>query len=211
MPTNGAKPQHIKLRDKRNKPNGPFVWMTRELLESDAWRTADRATRVFVDWLMLEHMAHAGTENGNLIATFGQLTKWGISRGMIHKAQKEAIRRGLVYRTSEGAFNAGHWPNTFGLGWLPGRDGSPAPNRWKAYVAPKPTRSPPKRRAAPTLDIYRGTILGTVGNGSNPPVAADDMGHTVPNTVLGTVPNPILGKNASVWPGYTPEDMSWAH
>jgi hypothetical protein len=158
MPANGAKPLHIKLREKRNRPDGPFIWMTRELLESDAWRTADRATRVFVDRLLIEHMAHAGTENGLLVATFNDLVKWGISRRLIVKAQKEAIRRGLVYRSQKGcrSAGAGRRPHRFGLGWLPGHDGSAAPNRWKLYQAkPKP------RPGLPPVDINSSTRSGT--------------------------------------------------
>jgi hypothetical protein len=158
MPANGAKPLHIKLREKRNRPDGPFIWMTRELLESDAWRTAPINTVRFVMRLMIEHMAHAGTENGNLICTFDDLSKWGVGRRFIVKAQKEAIRRGLVYRTQKGcrSAGAGRRPHRFGLGWLPGHDGSAAPSRWKLYQAkPKP------RPGLPPVDINSSTPLCT--------------------------------------------------
>jgi hypothetical protein len=40
-----------KLKRKRNRPPGPFVWLTKELLESEAWITAPINTRRVVDRL----------------------------------------------------------------------------------------------------------------------------------------------------------------
>jgi hypothetical protein len=113
---------------------------------------------MFIDRLSVEHMAHAGTENGQLICTFEDLAKFGIHRTNVVKAQKEAIRRGLVYRTQKGcrSAGAGRRPHRFGLGWLPGHDGSAAPNRWKLYQAkPKP------RPGLPTGDINSSTDVCT--------------------------------------------------
>jgi hypothetical protein len=157
-----SKPLATKLREKRNRPpaDQPWVWFTRELLESDAWRTAPINTRRFVERLMLEHMNHGGTENGNLIATFEDCAKWGIRRESIPLAQDDAVKRGLVYLTERGisAPGAGRKPSRFGLGWLPGRDGTPAPNRWKRYLT-----SPVPQTVAPQ-DLKSSTGTGT-GNG----------------------------------------------
>lgn len=64
----GSKPLSIKLREKRNRPpqDEPWIWVSRELLESDAWTTAPIWTIRFVHRVMTEHMNHAGTENGYL-------------------------------------------------------------------------------------------------------------------------------------------------
>jgi hypothetical protein len=125
------------LRTKRNRPpqGEPFIWLTRELLESQAWRTMPIQTRRFVDRVLLEHMAHAGTENGRLIVTADQCVAWGIPRNAVTEAQRDAKRRGLVYLGEQGIWapRRGRRPNRFGLGWLPGYDGSPAPNNWKAW------------------------------------------------------------------------------
>jgi hypothetical protein len=125
------------LRIKRNRPpqGEPFIWLTRELLESDAWRTAPLQTRRFLERVMLEHMAHAGTENGRLVVTVDQCKAWGIPRNAVTEAQRDARRRGLVYLGEQGCWapRRGRRPNRFGLGWLPGHDGSAAPNNWKAW------------------------------------------------------------------------------
>jgi hypothetical protein len=112
-----------KLLEKRNRPphGEPWVWLTRELLESDAWRTASKWTRRFVELLMIEHMAHAGTENGRLICTADQCVASGIRRGEVTKAQRDAVARGLVYKSEEGFCSPGRGrkPHRFGLASLP--------------------------------------------------------------------------------------------
>ena len=129
-----------KLREKRNRPpaDQPWTWLTRELLESDAWRTAPRETLQFIFRLMLEHQAHAGTDNGRLVCTFDDCQAYGLLRKRIKAAQVDAIRRGLVYQSQNGvpAKGRGRQPSRFGLGWLPGHDASPAPHRWKAWHPP---------------------------------------------------------------------------
>ena len=133
----GSKPLHTKLREKRNRPpeGEPFVWFTREMSESDALRTAPARTIHFVLRLMVEHMDHAGKENGRLICTWDQCVAWGIPRKHVKAAQADAIRRGLVYQTEKGTASkgAGRRPSKFGLGWLPAHDGAPAANLWKRY------------------------------------------------------------------------------
>jgi hypothetical protein len=128
------------LRRKRNRPpkGEPFIWLSRELMESDAWRTAKIHTIRLVMRLMLEWMAHAGTENGRLACTYDDLVAFGIGRRLINRAIAGAVERGLVYRTEQGGLSAGDVkkPSRYGLGWLPGHDGSAAPNRWKDYRVP---------------------------------------------------------------------------
>jgi hypothetical protein len=135
-----------KLRRKRNRPpeGEPFVWLTRELIESDAWRTAPIHTKRFVERLMLEQMEHAGTENGRLICTYDDCVAFGIGRRFVNRAIKDAVRRGLVYRSEGGGLSAGavKKPSRYGLGWLPTHDASAAPNRWKLYHSPCPAHTP---------------------------------------------------------------------
>jgi hypothetical protein len=213
MPAMGAKPLHIKLREKRNRPpeGEPWVWMTRSLLESDAWRTAPPTTRRFVEFLMVEHSNHGGCENGKLIATFEQLEKWGIRRKSIPKAQRDAIRRGLVYRTEKGCRSAGRGrrPHRFGLSWYAGYDGSAPPNRWKAYRAspPLPRGRPFPRKAQPpttTQDIYSSSKTAPGANGANPwPLA-----NKVAKAPLDKVAKAPLGEHEYQEPEYTPMDIA---
>ena len=183
----GSKPVHVKLREKRNRPpeGEPFVWFTRELLESDAWRTAPINTRRFVERLILEHMAHAGSENGNLVCTFDDCVAWGILRKYVREAQADAIRRGLVYQSVQGKASpgAGRRPSVFGIGWLPRHDGGAAPNRWKVQGSTAPD----------TRQSLKGSShLGTKSNGGiqpKPPIAPPNK---VPKRALEIVPKRAL-------------------
>ena len=130
-----------RLRETRNRPppDEPWVWLTRELLESEAWRTMSRAAMLVVFRLMLEHMAHAGTENGNLVVTYGDFVKFGVHREALPRAIAEAAARGLIIVTERGRASTGpdRWPSRYALGWLPRFDGAPAMNRWKAWHLPR--------------------------------------------------------------------------
>ena len=49
----------------RSPPKGePWAWLTRELLCSPAWRAQGPNCRRLIDFLLIEHTNHAGTENG---------------------------------------------------------------------------------------------------------------------------------------------------
>jgi len=136
------------LLARRNRPpeGEAWVWHTRELIESDAWRTAPIHTKRFVDLLELEWMAHAGRENGRLICTYDDCVAFGIGRRFINRAIRDAVSRGLVYRSECGGLSAGGIKKSsrYGLGWLPAHDGAAAPNRWKLYrssLGPTPGKS----------------------------------------------------------------------
>ncbi len=78
-------------------PKGePFVCMTRELLVSVAWRARSANAARLIDFLLVEHMNHAGTENGNLKATHEQLRAYGLSANSIRDAVEEAEFLGLL-------------------------------------------------------------------------------------------------------------------
>ena len=132
-----------KLLRKRNTPPAgePWIWLTREMLESDAWRTAPINTRRVVDRLLLEHMAHAGTENGNLACTYQDFEKYGVTRRLVSKSIADAVARGLTIITQKGRASSGEhrWPSRYALGWLPTCDAAAAPNRWKVWVEPERT------------------------------------------------------------------------
>ena len=51
-------------------PGEPWVWHTRELITSDAWRSQSITCRRFIELLELDHMNHAGTENGHLMVQY---------------------------------------------------------------------------------------------------------------------------------------------
>jgi hypothetical protein len=166
--------KRIKLREARNRPppDEPWVWFTREMLESEAWCSCSIAERRVLDRVMIEHMAHAGTENGNLAVTYSDFVKFGIRRQSVPGAIRAAAAKGLLIVTAKGRRSSGpdRWPARYALGWLSLADGSPAMNRWKAWRK--------CRRSLPIGgNIESSTGSGTRENGRNP-------GALVPETTL---------------------------
>lgn len=73
-----------------------FIWHTRELLLSPAWRARSINCVRLLEFLEIEHLAHGGFENGSLLAPFDQFKRFGITRRLIPEAIREAERLGLV-------------------------------------------------------------------------------------------------------------------
>jgi hypothetical protein len=73
-----------------------FVWHTRELLMSLAWRSRSINTVRLLEFLEIEHLAHGGFENGSLLAPFDQLQDFGITRRLIKSTIQEAEALGLL-------------------------------------------------------------------------------------------------------------------
>jgi hypothetical protein len=143
-------------------PGESWVWLTREMIESEAWRSLSRVARLVIDRVILEHMAHAGTENGSLVVTYSDFVKFGIRRGSVKAGIVEAVERGLIVVTEKGRASVGpeRRPSKYALGWLPMKDGSAAGNRWKHWhhrsSVPRPLY---------TRDIESNTGSGTRENG----------------------------------------------
>jgi hypothetical protein len=93
----------------------PFIMLPRSLIQSDAWRSAGINTRRFVDFLLLEHMAHGGKENGKLKAPYGQLEQFNINARFVSEAIAEAEKLGLVDCHRGGMRVA----TTYTINWLP--------------------------------------------------------------------------------------------
>ena len=135
------------MTDKTQRPpeGEPWVWETRELRASDAWRSQSINARRFVDFLAIEHMSHRGRENGRLKAPYRQLEAFGVRARHIANAIRETEELGLVDCYRGGMRVA----TTYALTWLPLHDGTPASNRWRFYQNPKLEPFPkPKARAA---------------------------------------------------------------
>jgi len=126
---------------KRNRPPAgePWVWLTNEMITSPAWQAMSLAARKIVDRLMIEHMAHGGTENGNLIVTYADFRKYGIRDKTIASAIREAVALGWVQVISKGGKARGdiRHPSYYALAWLPWRDATPAKNTWRTVRSPE--------------------------------------------------------------------------
>lgn len=103
----------------RSIPKGePFVQHTREMTASDAWRCRSINVARLIDFLEIEHMNHAGTENGNLIATHSQLMRWGIGNRYIRVTIDEAKFLGLIRVRHGGRYAGRNDANRFTLTYL---------------------------------------------------------------------------------------------
>jgi hypothetical protein len=122
------------MSGKAQKPPAgePWVWQTRELLRSDAWRSLSINGRRFIDFLLIEHMSKGGRHNGKLMAPRRQLARFGISTHCLSSAITEAERLGLV----DCRHGKGRRPSVFVLTWLPMMDGSLPSNRWRTFHNP---------------------------------------------------------------------------
>ncbi len=111
--------------------NEPWVWRTRETTESDAWRCRSINLARLIDFLELEHMNHAGTENGDLIATHNQLVKWGIGKRYVTAAIDEGIYLGLIRVRRGGRWAGKNDASRYRLTYYADKYGNPATNDWK--------------------------------------------------------------------------------
>ena len=136
-----------------------------------------RAARLVVDRIMIEHMAHAGTENGNLVVTYADFVKFGVRRESLPAAIADAADRGLIIITEKGRASTGpdRWPSKYAVGWLPLKDGAAAPNRWKAWSPRSPLPG----------NIESSTGTGTRENGRKPRALVPKT-PLAPNTGSGT-------------------------
>jgi hypothetical protein len=124
--------------EKANRPpEGMWIWLTLEMMESPAWRALTHSARRVVDRIVIEHLKHGLQENGELIITFDDFENYGLDRGGIKPAIETAEALGFVALTERGQYGYGvaRRANKFRLTWLPRKDGSPGTNQWKRYTS----------------------------------------------------------------------------
>jgi hypothetical protein len=138
--------------------DGGFVPHTAELLKSAAWRARSIYLVRMLDRLEVEHMAHAGKENGFLQVTYDQFVEYGISRRFIRCTIEEGEQLGLLKVTARGFYAADGpiegRPSMYQLLYLPWKyvPGIGAPqyldptHEWLRFTGPKPKRRAPRRR-----------------------------------------------------------------
>ena len=128
-----------------------WVPHTAELIASPAWRARSISAVRLIDRLELEHMAHAGKENGHLTLTYQQMEREaGICRRLIGPTIAEVEKLGLVKVAHRGGYGGGarNNPSRYQLTYLPWKfipaTGAPIyqdpTNDWRAYRG-EPARS----------------------------------------------------------------------
>jgi hypothetical protein len=139
--TNRAGFLPLKTKKRLNTPpaNQPWGWFSFELLESGAMRSLSINARRVLDRIRIEHMSHAGLENGRLKVTWNDFVKFGISRRFITAAQTEVIAVGIVAIERPGRRAHGEdkgAPTEYRLTYLPVAepgDFRPPTNEWKQF------------------------------------------------------------------------------
>jgi hypothetical protein len=118
-------------------PSGEsWAWLTKEMLESAAWRALGIWERRALDRIWLEHMNHAATANGALIVTYKNFRDYGVRGDSIADAIEALDALGWIDITRRGkaSFEDQRFPSMYRLTWLP--QATPfalATNRWKTY------------------------------------------------------------------------------
>src|ERR1019366_6652689 len=124
-------------RRRRNKPiDTPFVPHRIEMLESPACRALSRGGHRVLARLEIEHLKHAGYENGKLPVTFGNFEKYGMDSHSIAPAQREVQALGFAEITERGRPSKSDFarhPNYWRLTYLHGAYGEEPTHEWKRH------------------------------------------------------------------------------
>ncbi|PCJ33549.1 MAG: hypothetical protein COA93_07255 [Alphaproteobacteria bacterium] len=129
-----------KFNDRLGPKKGQsWTWITQELIISAPWRRRTLNCVRFIEFLLADHMANAGQENGRLKATYDQLQKWGIRRPGIRPAIDEAEFLGLVRLSSQGGrYGTARKPSEYRLTFHPvivaHKSIASATNEWKGIT-----------------------------------------------------------------------------
>lgn len=159
------KPASFRREDVNRPPaDQPWCWISAELLNSPAWRARSINCIRLIEFLMREHMQHAGMENGNLAAPYDQLQAFGIGRRLIRPAIEEAEALRLIEVRRGGKRNAvedhvSRYRLTFYATRIKPPDGKPywqaATDEWKAVTAPMAAEIAPQIQARRTASKNR--------------------------------------------------------
>lgn len=120
---------------KKGRIDGPFIQHSNELLASPAWGVLNLTDRRLLDRLEIEHMAHAGTENGNLICTYSDFQKTGVRRASISGGLRRLQALGFIEIVEPGRLIAGEFrhPSIYRITYVTGN--VPATNEWRRIIS----------------------------------------------------------------------------
>ncbi len=118
----------------------PWFWIAIDMLGCPTFAALSITARRILDLLLIEYLCHAGTENGNLAATYRQLEAHGASKADIRKGFAELELCGFIQKTFQGfCIGNGGEPTRYGLTWFPTMRKSPeatvATDDWREKMA----------------------------------------------------------------------------
>jgi hypothetical protein len=165
---------------KRARPpeGSSWVWLTREMLESPAWCAMRLAARKVLDRLIIEHLAHAGLQNGALIVTYTNFQQFGVRRPSIAPAIVELETLGIidVVRRGGSAYAEFRNPSIYALAWLDRKDGTPPTSRWKTFET-EAAALEAVRRAVDGLRRNKAAALKCPGKNEKPDTKTYNAGY----------------------------------
>lgn len=117
---------------------GGWIAHRLHLVMSPAWRLAPIPLRRVLERLEIEHMRHAGKENGRLVVSYDQFVKFGVSRKAIRGALELGERLGLleVRQTHEWVGDV-RPPNQYRLTYVPEKDRKAPTDEWASLAEEK--------------------------------------------------------------------------
>lgn len=150
-----------------------FIAHRRTLIESDAWQGLSLVARRILDRLELEHLDHAGRENGQLIVTHDDFARFGIRRKSVSAGLSEVVLRGLVVVTERGRGGNADFrrASRYRLTYLPTILDAPT-DEWRSFVESTPDRD---------IESRGENAPGTVG-AKTPPKLRSLRGENAPET-----------------------------
>lgn len=155
-------------KHKTGRLESPFVPRTKTMLSSPAWRMLNLADRRVLNRLEIEHMAHAGTENGKLKCTYNDFEKYGVRRKSIAGSIARLEALGFIEVMQRGRKAAGgyHYPSQYRLTHVQGN--IPATNEWET-VKDKDDADRRIKAAKMKLDRQRTRRMKKFPSGDLPP------------------------------------------
>ena len=128
---------------RKNKISEQFVYYTREMISSPAYRALSLQGRKVLRRLELEHMAHGGQDNGKLPCRYHDFINYGCRRNGLSAALIEVEALGFAKTMTLGTRAFGNVPgkaSTFLLTYLHTADAPPA-NDWKKISSVEEARA----------------------------------------------------------------------
>lgn len=110
-------------RNRAKSIPGPFAARLVEMLEAPAYRVLSLSARRVLDRVEIELGHHGGNDNGRLPVTFENFEDYGLDRGSIAPAIREAVALGFLQITERGRAGNAEWrrPNYFRLTYKPAK------------------------------------------------------------------------------------------
>lgn len=112
--------------------DGGWVPHRLKLLVSPAWRHRPIPLAKILERIEIEHMRHAGKENGHLIVSYDQFVEHGISRRTIRGSIDLGVVLGLLEVRQSGEWAGDvRMPNMYRLTYLPEKDRKAPTDEWE--------------------------------------------------------------------------------